>query len=509
MILTSLNHWLREPATEQRHYARSGVAISRRAFTHSTLAATALAALPARPLWADTSKPAVIPAQVNAIGLTGKPLTLTAADIKELRAALRGPLLLAADEGYDTARRIWDPSIDHHPALIARCSNAQDVIHAVNFARTHQLRTAVRAGGHSVSGQSTPEGGLMIDVSPMKEIRVDARQRRAYAQGGVLLGELDHAMQAVGLVTTLGTVSDTGIAGLTLGGGVGLLMRRFGLSIDNLISVDVVTADGKLLHASEQENSDLFWGLRGGGGNFGVATAFEYRLHPLQHPVLVGFRAFPYSAARSVFTAVAELADKAPDELFLGVSVQNVAAGERAGRSVGCLAGYTGEDPAVGLKLLEPLAKLGKPLIDTVAPTSYLAAQSMRNDERADSPARLAVPSVPKTWYESGYLYSAPDALFDEMIRRFDAVPPYFDAGAGFSQMGGAIARVKQDATAFWNRPAKYDSIVDVSWSDSAKDEEARKAARDVWTGMEPFTRGHYVNTVPGASSQRVRATYG
>lgn len=382
-------------------------------------------------------------------------------------------------------------------------------MHAVNFASTHQLRTGVRAGGHSVAGHSVPEGGLMIDVSPMKGIQVDAKQRRAYAQGGVLLGELDRATQAVGLATTLGTVSDTGIAGLTLGGGVGRLMRRFGLAIDNLLSVDVVTADGKLRHASAQENPDLFWGLRGGGGNFGVATAFEYRLHPLKHPVLDGIRMFPYSMARSIFAAVAELAERAPDDLTLGLGLQNTATGDRAGRVAGYLVGYTGEDPAEGLKLLEPLAKLGKPLVDMIAPKSYLAAQGTRDNETAQGAANVAVPSVPKTWYESGYLYSTSDALFDEIIRRFDAVPTYFDAGAGISAMGGAIARVKQDATAFWNRPAKHDFLADVVWSDRARDEEARKVARSIWAGVEPFTRGHYVNTVPDASSERVRATYG
>jgi FAD/FMN-containing dehydrogenase len=512
MILTSLfNPRLRETASKQRDNADSGIEISRRTFTRSTLAATALAALPARQLWADASKSAVIPAQVGAIGLSGKPVSLAAAEIKELRAALHGPLLLAGDDGYDTVRRIWDPSFDRHPALIVRCTNAQDVVHAVNFARTHRLRTGVRAGGHSVAGHSQPDGGLMIDVSPMKEIRIDGKRRRAYAQGGVVLGELDRAMQAVGLATTLGTVSDTGIAGLTLGGGVGRLMRRFGLAIDNLISVDVVTADGKLLHASEQENPDLFWALRGGGGNFGVATAFEYRLHPFSHQVLDGLRLFPYSQARSIFTAVVELLDRTPDELSLGVAVANLTPGSPAppGRYAGYLAGYVGDDPAMGLKLLEPLAKLGKPLVDLVAPQPYLAAQGARDNETAQGPANVAVPRVTKTWYESGYLYDATNALFDEIIRRFDEVPAYFGATAGFSQMGGAIARVKPEATAFWNRAAKYDFGNDVSWSDPAKDEEARRVARAVWAGVEPFTRGYYVNTVPSASGERVRATYG
>jgi FAD/FMN-containing dehydrogenase len=514
MMLTSFRPWLQQAACQQRTTSSAPATISRRTFTYSTLATTALAGLPTRSLWADVSDAAPIPARVDAIGLSGTAVSLAAADIKDLRAALHGHLLLAADKGYDTARRIWDPSFDHHPALIVRCADAHDVVLAVQFAGAHQLRTGVRAGGHSVSGQSVPEGGLMLDVSPMKAIRVDAKQRRAYAQGGVLLGELDRATQAVGLATTLGTVSDTGIAGLTLGGGVGLLMRVHGLSIDNLISVDVVTADGKLLHASQQDNPDLFWALRGGGGNFGVATAFEYRLHPVQHKVLTGVRVYPYSAARSVFAAVTELADRSPDELFLGVALQNAGTGEHPGRTVGCLMGYMGEDPAVGLKLFEPLDKLGRPLVDAVAAKSYLAAQGNRDAERSDhpragGPANVAVPSVPKTWYESGYLYSAPDALCDEIIRRFNEVPANLDAQAGFSQMGGAVARVKPDATAFWNRPAKYDFLADVSWSDPAKEAEARKAAREIWAGVEPFSRGHYVNTLPDASSQRVRATYG
>lgn len=510
-MLTRFNPWLRGYATGRDGNTGPGVAISRRTFTHSTLAATALAALPARALWADAASPAAIPAQLAAIGLTGKPTTLAAAEIKELRAALRGPLLLAADDGYDAARRIWDPSFNNHPALIVRCANAQDVVQAVNFARTHRLRTGVRAGGHSVAGHSVPEGGLMIDVSPMKAIRIDANKRRGYAQGGVLLGALDRAMQAAGLATTLGTVSDTGIAGLTLGGGVGRLMRRFGLAIDNLASVDVVTADGKLLHASSEENPDLFWALRGGGGNFGVATAFEYRLHPFNHPVLDGLRLFPYSQARSLFAATAELAEQAPDDLVLGVTVANATPGGPLppGRYSACLVGYMGPDPAVGLKLIEPLSKFGKPVADLITAKSYLAAQGARDQETAQGAANVAVPSIPKTWYESGYLYSAPDHLFDEIIRRFDEVPAYFDAQAGFSQMGGAIARVKPEATAFWNRPAKYDFLNDVSWKDSTKDEEARKVARSVWAGVEPFTRGHYVNTVPGASSERVRITYG
>jgi hypothetical protein len=266
--------------------ARTG--IDRRGFLGTTLAATALAATPVGRLWADVAQAAAIPEEVPALGGSGKAVTLRAVDIKELRASLHGMLLLAQDAGYDAARKLWNPSFNRHPALIIRCADVADVARAVNFARGHELRTAVRGGGHSLSGQSVCDGGLVIDMSLMKGIVVDDRQRLARADGGVLLGELDRRTQAVGLATTMGTATDTGIAGLTLGGGMGRLMRLYGLACDNLTSVDIVTADGQLRHLSAHDDPDLFWGVRGGGGNFGVATTFEYRLHPLAHKVLTG-----------------------------------------------------------------------------------------------------------------------------------------------------------------------------------------------------------------------------
>jgi FAD/FMN-containing dehydrogenase len=507
LLRTSFDPWrhMRAAASGSAHATTS---IDRRTFTRGTLAATALAALPAGRLWADTVRPAAIPSQVAAVGLTGKPITLAASDIKALRTALRGPLLLAVDPGYDEARRLWNPAFDRHPALIARCANAQDVMHAVDFGRTHQLRTAVRGGSHSLSGQSAPEGGLMIDVSPMRELKVDAKNLQAAAQGGALLGEVDRATQAAGMVTTLGTATDTGIAGLTLGGGMGRVMRRFGLAIDNLLGMDVVTADGKLRHASGQENPDLFWGLRGGGGNFGVVTNFHYRLHPLQHKVLSGSLVFPVGQARSVFVAATELAEHAPDEMLLALELVNTVSGPAPpGRYAIVAVDYTGEDPAAGFKVLEPLAKLGKPLANTVAAVSYLEAQG------AVGAANAAVPDASsntvRQWIESGFFYDTPDALFDEIIRRFAEVPADLEAGAGFGQMGGAVARIGQQATAFWNRGAKYDFLGYTRWTDPAQDETGGRIARELWAGVQPFTRGYYVNTVPGANDQRLRGTYG
>ena len=304
-------------------YSHRSTTIDRRHFLGA--AGAALAVLPARRLWADALTTGATPDTLVAVGSTGKPVTLSASDIKDLRASLRGQLLLAQDPTYDQARRIWNGAFDRHPALIVRCQDAKDVVQAVNFARSHALLCSVKGGGHSLSGQSSCDGGLMIDLTNMKQIQVDRAQRTAQAQPGVLLGELDSKNQSAGLVTPLGTASDTGIAGLTLGGGQGRLMRKFGLSCDNVRAFEIVTADGQLRNASAAENPDLYWALRGGGGNFGVVTRFDYELHALDHPVLAGNLLFPFSQARTVLAAVLELAEHAPDELYLTGGFVNIA----------------------------------------------------------------------------------------------------------------------------------------------------------------------------------------
>ncbi len=270
---------------ESLNQAETSMIIGRRRFVGSTLAAAV--ALPAGWAWADATTVGPL-TDLPAVTGAGKPVLLTGAEVQELSASLRGQLLPAKDSGYESARRLWNPMFDKPPALIARCAAAEDVVHAVSFARTHNLLTSVRGGGHSLSGQSVCNGGLMIDLAPMRDISVDPQRRLANAQGGVLLGELDRKMQAHGLATTMGTATDTGIAGLTLGGGMGRVMRIHGLACDNLQSVQIVTADGKLRRASATENPDLFWGIRGGGGNFGVVTNFEYRLHPLTTQLIDG-----------------------------------------------------------------------------------------------------------------------------------------------------------------------------------------------------------------------------
>jgi len=468
------------------------------------VAATAAALLPARGLWAEVSGSSAVPSQVVAVSGEGMPVALTAAEVKELRAGLKGKLLLARDAGYDEARRVWNGSIDRHPALIVRCKSREDIVRAVQFASAHSLLTAVKGGGHSLSGQSTCEGGLMIDLSPMREIELDRDKRLARAQPGVLLAGLDGQCQAAGLVTPLGTAADTGIAGLTLGGGQGRLMRKLGLSCDNVRTFELVTADGKVRKVSATENPDLYWALRGGGGNFGVVSGFEYRLHPLAHPVLAGGRVYPFSQARAVVKGVADMAVNAPDELYLSCSILN-ASGE-AGLPKGTYAAVEfvySDDPKEGERFLPALDKLGKPLNDTIAAKPYVVAQN--------GPTGAAPPALPAglgVYVRSGFLPTVSDKLIDEWIRAFEHGPPWLDE-IGFGPIGGEVARVKADATAYWNRTAQYEFLLISSWDDHSQDEHNIAVMRDIWKVFEPFTRGYYVNTEPSAGESRLKATYG
>ena len=473
--------------------------VSRRGFIGG--AAAAAAALPATPLWADASSGAT---NVAAISLSGKQVTLTAADIKDLRAAFSGELLLAQDSGYDQARRVWNGAFDRHPALIARPVNTTDVAKAVSFARSHGVLTAVKGGGHSISGQSTCDGGLMIDLGRMRDVQVDKAARIAKAQGGVLLAELDSKTQEVGLVTPLGTAADTGIAGLTLGGGQGRLQRSLGLSCDNVRAYEIVTADGKILQVSAQQNPDLFWALRGGGGNFGVVTNFEFQLHPLEHPVLAGTRLYPYDQARSVLSAFLDLGSKAPDELSMSGGIMKMGPGSPVppGKYAAIEVIYRG-NPADGEKLIAPLAKLGKPLVDGVSIKPYVLAQL-----GATGSAPPALPAGLGFYVKSGFLNSVPDSLVSEIIHACDHAPEWFQ-GIGITPLAGAIARVKPDATAYWNRMAKWDLLMFGVWSDHTQDEHNAQTLRDLWKTFEPFTKGYYVNTEPSESEQRLRATYG
>ena len=474
--------------------------VGRRGFVGSALAA---ATLPFGRAWAD-AKDVELPEQLPAIGLDGKPISIARADIKEFRASLRGQLLLAGNDEYEQARKIWNGVFDRHPALIARCAGSDDVVKAVNFARAHGVLTSVRGGGHSISGQSSCEGGLMIDLALMKEIHIDAAKKVAQAQGGVLLGDLDRESQALGLATTLGTAADTGIAGLTLGGGFGRLQRKFGLACDNLVSADIVTADGKMLHVSAHENPDLFWGIRGGGGNFGIVTRFEYRLHKFGPNLLAGNRAFPIERARELIPALLELMGSSDDDLSytFGLTKSPPAPGLPEASYLEMEMIYTG-DLKKSDRALASLDRLGKPIFDDIAVKPYVKAQL-----GVSGAAPRSLPPGLRIYSKSGFVYGSADKLVDVMLAQFDASPQYIGE-MGFSPMGGAVGRVKPEATAFWNRKSDYMLMLHGAWMDPSLDTAAVEGGRHIWQALEPFTKGHYVNAEPGAEGQRLRDTYG
>jgi hypothetical protein len=464
--------------------------MKRRAFLQTSLAAATL--WPSRMLLADVASGALtdLPGKT----LTGGVATLRAADVKELAASMRGQVLVAGQAGYDRARRIWNGMVDKRPAIIARCGSPSDVIRAVTFAREHELLTAVRAGGHSVPGKSMCDGGIVIDVSPMQGVRVDPKARTARVDGGALLGHLDRETSAFGLVTTAGTVSHTGAAGLTLGGGFGRVGRRFGLASDNLRSVDVVTADGQLLVASEEENSDLFWGVRGGGGNFGVVTSLEYRLHAMDPTILGGRISWPIAQVRDVLRFYAEFSATAPDELNLDLSLH----ASPNGPMVSVIACWSA-DLAKGERVLQPLRSLGRPASDGISAMPYVVLQASM-----DGPN----PSNMRFYNKAGFVVAFTPSVIDAVGDAF-ASDPSGSVSIVTQQGGGAIGRRPADATAFPNRSSKYWLMALAGWADPAHDEKEIAGVRSAWKHIEPLTSGFYVNAMSETEENRVAANYG
>ena len=425
--------------------------------------------------------------------LASKPLEETI--VQEFAASLRGELLRPEDDGYDAARSVFNGMIDKCPAMIARCAGTADVIQGVDFARTHGLLLSVRGGGHNVAGMAVSDGGLMLDLSPMKGIRVDPSQRTAQAQAGLTLGEFDHETQAFGLATTLGVVSVTGIAGLTLGGGLGWLNGKHGLACDNLISADVVTADGRLLTASEEENEDLFWGIRGGGGNFGVVTTFDYWLHPVG-PVLGGGLRYPAAEARDLLRFYHEFASTCPDELSTAASLGRAPdRGVVAGVAV-CYCGPI-ED---GERVLRPLRAFGSPLEDNIQPMPYRTLQSAPD---------AGFPVGRQHYWKSSWLKHLSDEAIEIMLR-FVAEMPSPVSGMGLQQMHGAASRVDPSATAFQHRDEHYDFLILSQWADALDSEENIRWTREFFEAMQPyFEKGVYVNNLGEEGEDRVREAYG
>ena len=438
--------------------------MKRRIFCQSSLATLATVSLPAHRLFAAAGEMAgSAPKDLAAVTGAGRPMTLPGASIKELAAALRGQLLLDGSAGYDDARHLWNGSIDRHPALIARCAGAADVAAAVRFARAHDLLVAVRGGGHSLSGQSVCDGGLMIDLSPMRSVRVDPISRSARVEPGVSLGQFDREAQAFGLATPAGTVSHTGVAGLTLGGGVGWLGRRFGLTCDNVTAVDMITANGEFVHASARENNDLFWGVRGGGGNFGVVTSFEYRLHPAGPMIAGGWISYPFAGARDLLRRIAEFSSECPDELAL---IPSIGAGPDGVVLVTIEACYSGP-PAGADAAVAPLRRLGKPVQDKLGPMRFVDLQSMDDD---------AVAWGNGYYVKGGLLEHWSPAFTDTLVAAFSRPQ---SCAVILQQFGGAIARVRNGDTAFPHRNALFDLIVSASWTDPARAAEQTDGLRE------------------------------
>jgi FAD/FMN-containing dehydrogenase len=470
--------------------------MKRRHFLQSSIAAAAAVSLPtSHALAAAVAAMSEVAGDVNAITGGGSQILLEQSALKELSDSLRGRLLLSGYDGYDSARRVLNPTIDKHPALIVQPSGAADIMNAVRFARERNMLVAVKCGGHSFSGKSTCEGGMQIDLSSFRSARVDAETKTAYIAGGSLLGELDHEAMAQGLVTTAGTVSHTGVGGLTLGGGFGRLARRYGLALDNVTAVDIVTADGKLLHADANEHPDLYWGVRGGGGNFGVVTSFEFRLHPMQRTVIGGDVVFPLKDLPGVLKVYADYAPTAPDDLYLDFVVVS-----KPGTEDGvCVlhACYSGPEERAE-KVLAPIYKAGTPVHDGIKAVDYVAIQ--RAWDNTD-------PRTTGSYLKSGFVNDISDQLVSTISQNFKT---FHERGTTmfFQHSGGAIGRVPVGATAFAHRKSIANMFMVVDWPLAESRDSHVKYIKDYWKEFEPFTDGWYTNEVADHADKTVNKNY-
>jgi FAD/FMN-containing dehydrogenase len=404
-------------------------------------------------------------------------------------------MLRPGDPGYDDARHIWNGLIDRRPALIVRCANPGDVQRSIHFAREQELDLSVKGGGHGVAGKAVADGGLMLDLSLLSYVWVDPARRIARAGGGATWGSFDRATQAHGLATTGGIVPTTGVGGLTLGGGLGYLMRRCGLACDSLISAEVVTADGEVLTASEDVHPDLFWALRGGGGNFGVVTSFEFRLHEIGPTVLGGFVFHPFAHAMDVAHFYREFTAQAPDELTTDLAFATSPEGQPVVAFIVCYSGPLER----GEEVLRPLRIFGSPVADTIAALPYVDMQG------------LAAPLYPPgrlNYWKSGFLSGLDDAVIEIVIERFANVPSPLSAIV-FEHLGGAVARLDRTATAFGDRSAPYSLIITSEWENPGETESNVSWTRENWHAIRPHAKETvYINYL-GDEQERVPAAYG
>ncbi len=430
---------------------------------------------------------------------------LNSEDLLALKGALQGKTFVKGDAGYDDARSIWNAMIDRSPGVIVRCAGASDVVRAVNFARERGLAIAVRSGGHNIAGNAVVEGGMMIDLSAMNSVRVDPAAKRAWVGPGCTLADVDRETQAFGLVVPTGINSTTGIAGLTLGGGFGWTTRRFGMTIDNLTSADVVLADGSLVRASATENPDLFWAIRGGGGNFGVVTNFEFSLNPLGPEVVAGLVVHPFEDATNLLKAYREAVTNAPDELTCWVVMRKAPPlpflpEEWHGREVLVFAMCYAGDPAKAEAATRSIRALGKPIADVVGPQPFAGWQA------AFDP--LLTPGARNYWKSHDF-----NGLSDEAIAALIAgirTLPGPECEVFIAHVGGAMSRVQPDATAYPHRGSHFIMNVHTRWRDAGEDKGCIDWARKLFTAMAPFATGSaYVNFMPDDEADRIEKVYG
>jgi len=425
--------------------------------------------------------------------------------IQALKTGMRGPVILPADPGYDEARSIWNAMIDRRPGAIARCSGVADVMHAVRVARSEGLLVSVRSGGHNIAGNAICSGGLVIDLSGMNSVHVDPGERRAYVEPGATLGDVDHEAQAFGLATSLGINSTTGVAGLTLGGGFGWLTRKHGLTVDNLVAAEVITADGQRVRASAEENPDLFWAIRGGGGNFGIVTQFVFKLHPVGPEVLTGLVVYPFEQARSVLTQYREYVESIPDDLcvwavlrkapplpFLPASVH--------GREVVVFAFMHSGEIAEGEQLVEPLRHFGDSYGEHIGPTPYAGWQ------QAFDP--LLTPGARNYWKSHNFAELS-DGAIDTIIEYAGTLPsPQCEIFVAL--LGGEANRVAADATAYAHRNVKFVLNVHGRWDEASEDAACVSWSRNFFEAAKPHAMGGvYVNFMTEEETDRIGAAYG
>lgn len=424
------------------------------------------------------------------------PSTLSQDALRDFSARFHGELLRPDSDGYESARKVWNGMIDRRPACIARCRSVEDVQNAIRFARDNNLPIAVRGGGHNAAGLGVCDGGLVIDLGGMRDVLVDPAKRTARAGGGATWGDFDTATAVHGLATTGGLISSTGIGGLTLGGGLGWLMRSHGLACDNMIGAEVVTADGQIVHASATENADLFWGLRGGGGNFGIVTTFEFALHPVT-TIFGGMLLYPLTRAREVLRLYRAVTQSAPDALTVFAAMLHAPDGTPV---IGLPICYNGS-PEDGEQAIKAIRDFGAPMAGEVGPMPYTALQTMLDG---------GFPSGLQVHWRSEFVTSIPDTLIDAAVSAFEKVPSPLSAIL-FEHFGGAVSRVSRDATAFDQRDSDYNLVIVSRWADPAEADPNVAWARSTSDAAKPFTTGRvYVNYIgAGEAPDRVRAAFG